>query len=269
MSVKIDASGRRSVQSEAQVPGTPEQVWQAIATGPGVSSWFVPCQIEEGVGGKITASFGPGMESTSTVTAWNPPHGFSAEGSEMTPGAPTMATEWIVEARVGGTCVVRVVHSWFAETDKWDGQFEATEPGWAAFFRDLALVLTHFIGQPSETFQLMGFSTESQEATWEKLSQALGLEGKAVGDRIDSPAGAPTLSGEVKYLGHDDHPEDVLLLSRPAPGIGHFFAMPMGGMVCLSIRVFLFGDQAADTAAREGEVWSAWVAENFPMPVAS
>ena len=35
MSVKKEASGRRSVQVEVEVPGTPEEVWQAIATGPG------------------------------------------------------------------------------------------------------------------------------------------------------------------------------------------------------------------------------------------
>ena len=35
MSVKKEASGRRSVQFEVEVPGTPEEVWQAIATGPG------------------------------------------------------------------------------------------------------------------------------------------------------------------------------------------------------------------------------------------
>jgi uncharacterized protein YndB with AHSA1/START domain len=266
MSVKVDASGRRSVQSEAEVPGTPEQVWQAIATGPGVSSWFVPCQIEERVGGTIISSFGPGMDSTDTVTSWDPPHRYSTDGSEMTPGGPTMATEWTVEARSGGTCVVRVVHSWFAETDEWDGQFESTVIGWAAFFRDLALYLVNFSGQPSETFQLMGFSTGSQEATWEKLLKALGLEGKVVGDGISSPAGAPMLSGEIKYLGHDDHPENLILLDQPAPGIGHFFAMPMAGMICLSVRVFLFGDLAAETAAREEAVWSAWVGENFPMP---
>jgi uncharacterized protein YndB with AHSA1/START domain len=40
MSVKKEASGRRSVQVEVEVPGTPEEVWQAIATGPGISSWF-------------------------------------------------------------------------------------------------------------------------------------------------------------------------------------------------------------------------------------
>ena len=47
MSVQHDASGRRWVQVEVEVPGTPEEVWRAIATGPGVSSWFVPCQVDE------------------------------------------------------------------------------------------------------------------------------------------------------------------------------------------------------------------------------
>ena len=265
MSVKIDASGRRSVQSEAIVPGSPDQVWQAISTGPGVSSWFVPCQIEEKVGGKIVSNFGPEMDSEATVTAWNPPHGFSADGSEMSPGGPKMATEWTIEAVSGDTCRVRVVHSWFAETDEWDGQFEGTELGWPAFFRDLALYLTNFFGQPSRTFQLMGFSTESQDATWAKLVGMLGLEG-AVWSAVGSPVGVPSFSGTITYLGSAEHPEEVLLLDAPAPGVAHFFAMPMGGMVCLSIRVFLFGSDAADVADREGAVWGAWVAEQFPMP---
>src|SRR5579872_3352404 len=203
MSVHKDPSGRRSVQQEAIVTGTPEQVWDAIATGPGVSSWFVPCQIDGQVGGKIVSSFRPGMESTATITGWNPPRSFNAESPAWAPGAPTMATEWTVEARSGGTCVVRVVHSWFAETDDWDKQFESTELGWAAFFRDLELYLVNFNGQPSKTFQLMGFSTESQEATWAKLMKMLGLDGKAVGASVNSPAGAPMLSGEVKYVAPD------------------------------------------------------------------
>ena len=47
MSVKKEANGRRSVQVEVEVPGTPEEVWQAIATGPGISSWMVPTEFEE------------------------------------------------------------------------------------------------------------------------------------------------------------------------------------------------------------------------------
>ena len=50
MSVKKEASGRRSVQVEIEVPGTPEEVWQAIATGPGISSWFVPLSSRRATG---------------------------------------------------------------------------------------------------------------------------------------------------------------------------------------------------------------------------
>jgi uncharacterized protein YndB with AHSA1/START domain len=107
------------------VPGTPEEVWRAIATGPGITSWFVPTEVEERVGGAVTANFGPGMDSASTVTVWDPPHRFVSDSrDDMGPDDPTIATEWIVEAHGGGTCVVRVVHSWFASTDEWDGQFE-------------------------------------------------------------------------------------------------------------------------------------------------
>ena len=111
MPVKKDANGQRSVESEAEVPGTPEEVWAAISTGPGVSSWFVPTTIEGREGGNITASFGPGMDSHAKITSWEPPRRFTAvnEGG-MGPGSPTMATEWTVEARSGGTCRVRVVH---------------------------------------------------------------------------------------------------------------------------------------------------------------
>ena len=32
---------RREILLEVEVPGTPEQVWDAIATGPGIDSWFM------------------------------------------------------------------------------------------------------------------------------------------------------------------------------------------------------------------------------------
>src|SRR5258706_12934180 len=137
MSVKKDATGRRSVQVEVEVPGTPEEVWQAIATGPGVSSWFVPTRMETGKDGtptQMVLNFGPGMDSVSAVTAWEPPRRFAAESDGFGPGAPAIAKEKTVEARSGGVCLVRVVHSLFASTDDWDGQLEGVESGWPAFF---------------------------------------------------------------------------------------------------------------------------------------
>ena len=53
MSVKKEESGRRWVQSEVEVPGTPEEVWDAVATGPGVSSWFYPTDIDGQEGGEV------------------------------------------------------------------------------------------------------------------------------------------------------------------------------------------------------------------------
>ena len=72
MPIKKEANGRRSIQVEVEVPGTPEEVWQAIATGPGITSWFVPTEMETGKDGKpttMTMHFGPGMDSTATITA--------------------------------------------------------------------------------------------------------------------------------------------------------------------------------------------------------
>ena len=37
MTIKRDPSGRRSIEVEVEVPGTPEEVWEALATGAGLS----------------------------------------------------------------------------------------------------------------------------------------------------------------------------------------------------------------------------------------
>jgi len=268
MPVKKDETGRRFVEAEIEVPGTPEEVWQAIATGPGVTSWFVPTWVEERVGGAVTANFGPGMDSLSVITAWEPPRRFAAESRhDMGPGGPAIATEWTVEAKAGGTCVVRVVHAWFAETDDWDGQFEAFESGWPAFFRILRLYLTHFRGRSGVNLQLMGVASEPTAGTaWAALIGRLGIAGAGPGQLVQSAADAPALAGRVERVGPEEHPELLLRLDAPAPGIAHLFALPMGGQVYLPIRLYLFGDQPAAVSAREEPAWQAWMARHFPMP---
>jgi uncharacterized protein YndB with AHSA1/START domain len=269
MPVKKDASGRRYVQAEVEVPGTPEEVWEAIATGPGISSWFVPSEVEGREGGTAISHFGPGssMDSVATITSWDPPRRFTADSrDDMGPNAPAIATEWIVEARSGGSCVVRVVHSWFASTDDWDNQFEGHEHGWVAFFRILRLYLTHFRGQRCAAFQVMGIGREPQSKAWETLTDPLGLAGAAEGQRVSTSAGAPALAGVVERVGPSEHPELLLRLEEPAPGIAHLFALPMGGQIFLPIRVFLYGERAPATAAREEPLWQAWVNEHFPAP---
>lgn len=268
MPVKKEESGRRYVQAEVEVVGTPEEVWKAIATGPGISSWFVPTEVEateDGTASKVISHFAPdsSMDSVSTVTAWTPPHRFVAESPGEKPNDPTVATEWTVEARSGGTCVVRVVHSWFASTDDWDSQFEGHEQGWVAFFRILRLYLDSFKGQPCSPFQVMGFTPEPTTKAWESLTHPLGLRDQHEGQRVTSLDGAPRLSGVVARVGAPPFPELLLRLEAPAPGIAHFFAMPLGGNTCVPVRLYLYGDQAPAVAAREEPVWQAWITERF------
>lgn len=268
MSVKKEASGRRSVQVEVEVPGTPEEVWQAIATGPGISSWFVPTEFEE-QGGKpvaVTMNFGPGMESTSKIAKWDPPRMFAAQG-EGWGGSPPMATEWSVEARAGGNCLVRVVHSLFASTDDWDNQLEGTEHGWPSYFRILHLYLTHFRGQRCTSIQVMASGSNSESKAWDALTTGLGVQGVAVGQRWTAPAGVPAASGIVEPLGPGQHPNNILLrLDQPTTGIGSFCAYACQGMVMALANLYLYGDKAKNVVARDEPAWRKWMGEKFPTP---
>lgn len=266
MPVEKGTSGRKSVEAEVEVPGTPEEVWAAIATGAGISSWFVPSEVEEREGGAATSDFGPGMVSEGTIRTWDPPHRFVVETTE---GPGTVATEWIVEARSGDSCVVRVVHSWFASGDDWDDQFEGHAEGWTAFFRILRLYLTHFRGQPSATLQVVGTTARPVADAWAALLGGLGAASAAAGERRESPSGTPPFGGVVERAAHLEHPELLMRLDAPAPGIAHAFAMPMGGQVLLPMRLYLYGDAAGDVVARDEAAWKRWMRERFPDPVST
>jgi uncharacterized protein YndB with AHSA1/START domain len=272
MSVKIDPNGRRWVQVEAEIPGTPEDVWQAIATGPGISSWFVPTEFEAGPDGtpsKVISHFGPtpDMDNAAAITAWEPPHRFAAESPMGIPNAPVFATEWVVEGRSGGTCVVRVVHSFFADSDEWDAQLTGTESGWPGFFRILRLYVAHFRGQQSKILQLMAMSAASEDEIWNKLTGALGLAGANVGERRNAPAGVPPLGGVVEWTGEGtDHHVVLLRMDEPGPGVGSIGAFGMGGQVCVVMNLYLYGEEASAIVERDHPLWQGWLAEQLPAP---
>jgi uncharacterized protein YndB with AHSA1/START domain len=265
MTVKIDESGRRSIQVEVEVPGTPEEVWQAIATGPGISAWFVPTDLEGRVGGTLTSHFGPGMDAHATVLEWDPPHRTALEG-DLTPNAPRLATEWTVEARSGGTCVVRVVHSLFASTDDWDDQLNSTEAGWPAFFRVLKLHLEHFRGMPSSYVGAMEMSPGTMPQAWETLATALGVTNANIGSTVRlAGTDSPQLSGAVEMLGQSPYSRTVLLLlDEPAPGAALFGAHNCNGMTMTTASFYLYGDEAPSIVARDEQKWRAWMSELFP-----
>ena len=263
MSVKKEADGRRSISVEVEVPGTPEEVWDAIASGPGISKWFVPAQIEPRVGGKMVLNFGPGMDSESEVTAWNAPHSFSAKNSDgLGPGSPEMATEWTVEAHSGGTCTVRVVHSLFAATDEWDNQLGEVENGWPSFFVVLRMYLSHFRGQPGAHFQVMAPVPGTTREGWQALLDRLGVPSLTAGARVQSQAGAAPLAGVVEKVGPESHPNQAIVrLDEPSPGAAMLSTCGMGEQSFFVGSFYFFGPKATEGLKAEKE-WQDWLGQS-------
>jgi hypothetical protein len=179
---------------------------------------------------------------------------------------PTVATEWIVEARAGGKCVVRVVHSLFASTDDWDNQLESTESGWPGFFRILRLYLTHFRTLRCSPIQVMSFTRQPVSKAWEDLAAPLALNKVRVGQQWRAPSnGVPMLAGVVEAVGEGKHPHNVLVrLEEPAPGVASLGAFDCGG-VQVMVALYLYGDKGATVAARDEGAWRGWMSERFPM----
>jgi len=242
-----------------ELAASPEQVWQAIATTDGISSWFIDTELDEHLDGTVRFSMGDEVESAGMVTGWEPPRRFALvepdwaalaghEGASVTP----LATEFLVEARSGGTCVVRVVTSAFGSGAEWEREFFAEmERGWAPFFENLRLYLAEFAGQRATTLRT---STELPDTAAEVVAavrRALGAD--APGQVVDLPG----LQGEVASV------SDVAVLVRatgPERGYFQFSGFDKGdGMSMASLNAYLFSPGAAAYIEREQQGWKDWL----------
>jgi uncharacterized protein YndB with AHSA1/START domain len=172
-------------QREAEVPASPAEVWEAIATGPGIDSWFMGhSEVQPGDGGTVRTVFGeyaPELE----VTAWDPPRRFGYRGASA-PDGRFIAYEFLIEGRGGGSTVLRAVTSGFIPGDDWADEYEAMTAGGDGYFRTLVEYLAYFRGRFAVPVTAFGPGVGPGTA-WERdralLSAALGLAaGAAPGD---------------------------------------------------------------------------------------
>lgn len=262
MPMRKDDIGNRWVEMEVLVPGTPEQVWQAMATGPGTTAWFTPTRIEEQVGGAVEFDFGEMGTSTGEVTAWEPPYRFGYIERDWAEGAPPVATEITVTGRSGDRCVVRMVHSLFTSAEDWDDQLEGFEKGWQGFFEVLRLYLAHHAGEPSASFSAEARSAAPQAEVWQRLTETLGLGCANVDDQRTLSQGAQALSGVVHRVHQvDDQRLIVLRLSGPVPGIALVGTYNVGDSILASLQVYLYGEQARSAAESAAGAWNDRLAE--------
>lgn len=264
MPIKKDGTGKRWVEMEVLLTGTPEQVWRAMATGDGNAAWFTEATIEERVGGKLEFHFGPGMSSSGEVTVWEPPHRFSYVEREWDKDAPPVATEVVITSRSGGQCLVRMVHSLFTSSDDWDDQMEGFEGGWPGFFEVLRLYLAHFADKTAASARIMTSTTGDQLAVWSRLMNDLGLAGLNAGERRTTSDHPEKLSGIVQTVHQDDRKRYALLrLDEPA-GVAMIGTYGMGDTVNVSAIIFFYGDGAEEKARASDGLWRDWLVKTFP-----
>lgn len=256
---------RRWVEMELLVPGTPEQVWNAIATGPGMTAWFTPTTVEERVGGAVAFDFGDGTVSRGVVTAWEPPRRVAYEERGWMEGAPPVATEIVVTSRAGGQCVVRMVHSLFTDQATWDGELEGFEAGWTGFFEVLRVYLAHFAGQPAACARAMVSTAADPRMVWRDYRAALGLAGADVGDEKESAAGAATWTGVVERIRQDGNTREIMLrLARPTNGVAVFGVYrSASGPARVMAATYLYGPQAAALAPGHEAALKTWLNQRF------
>jgi uncharacterized protein YndB with AHSA1/START domain len=187
------------VSKEIALDATPEQVWEAIATGPGVDSWFMGrSEIDPQVGGKNRLTMA-GRTEESTVTTWEP-------GSHLafrTPDGPEgtfMAFEYLIEGRDGGGTVLRLVHSGFLGDD-WETEYEAMQEGWNLYLHKLEVYLTHFPGRTATTVSAFRPGAGPSARAVETLKREMGLTGEVKeGDRVHLEVpGLEPVEGVVTY----------------------------------------------------------------------
>ncbi|HEY4458623.1 MAG TPA: SRPBCC domain-containing protein [Pseudonocardiaceae bacterium] len=184
------------IREELTLAASPEQVWDAIATGPGVDSWFMGhSEIEPREGG-INRLEMPGYAQESTITAWEPGRHYAFRGDDT--DGTFAAFEFLIEARDGGSSVLRCVHN-FSLDDDWEAQYDGIKEGDAMHLRKLVAYLAHFPGRTSKfNLFLFGPVVSDDAKIWSTFAEALFVneisEGAPV--RLNVP-GLPAAEGVI------------------------------------------------------------------------
>jgi uncharacterized protein YndB with AHSA1/START domain len=235
---------------DIEIAATPEQVWAAIATGPGIDSWFMGRnEVEPREGGHASMAM-PGFTGTSTITAYEPNRHF-AYRSDPAPDGTFMAFEFLVEGRGGGSTAVRLVHSGILGGD-WEAEYDALRAGNPLYLRSLAQYLEHFAGRTGVPVIVFGPQQSDQDQVWSGLTRAMGLtKDVAENDRVRFTVDGREITGVV-----DTFLEPSFLGVRTDDALLRFVGRQ--GFILCGHHVFADVDSAQAERA-----WGAWLESVF------
>lgn len=228
-----------SIEMVARVPGTPDAVWRAVATGPGLSAWLADADLE---GDHLDLDLGDLGHAHGGVVLSEPPSRFAFSEDGWLGDSPPLFTEFQVEDDGGGFCRVRLINR--VDGPSGPAEREALgriEEAWRPSLVALRLHLEHHAGQPGETLSVSRPTGVVDEAKWKA----------AVG----------TLSaGRVEHSGDR---EAVLRLDAPAPGHAVVTVDEGHHGPLATVRATYYGPDAVGAVDHERAAWEAWLREHF------
>ncbi|MFB7909203.1 SRPBCC domain-containing protein [Kitasatospora sp. NPDC056076] len=238
------------IELETTLPASPEQVWEAIATGPGLDSWFMGRnELDPREGGTAGMEIG-GHRTEAVVTAHEPGKRLATRTATAEDGR-FMAFEYLIEGRDGGSTVLRVVHSGLLGDD-WQDEYDALRRGWPFHLHTLREYLTHFPGRTgTPVFAAAPGGGRPDPEVRGLLADALSLPlPVTVGARAHAepaePAEPPALDGEVVWA------DDERFELRTADGLYTFHHG--AGTVLMFHHLFGPATDGAEAA------WQRWLA---------
>jgi uncharacterized protein YndB with AHSA1/START domain len=229
---------------EAEVPASPEEVWAAIATGPGIDSWFMGRnEVTADVVRTVFGEYAPELE----ITARDPAHRF-AYRSGQAPDGRFIAYEFLIEGRAGGSTVLRTVTSGFLPGDDWADEFEAMTLGGELYFRTLVEYLHYFRNRFAVPVTAFGPPGTSWDRDHPLLCRALGLTEKPEPGDTARLGGKTSQAGTVYFANANS-------IGVRTPDALYRFMRGFGKPVIAAHH--LFGADAEPD--RTNQAWEAWL----------
>jgi uncharacterized protein YndB with AHSA1/START domain len=239
------------IPQEAEIEASPEQVWEAIATGSGWDSWFMGRNEIDPEARKTTWSIG-GFSMESQITAWDPPHKFATKG-EPDPEGSWHQFEYSLEDRGGGRTAVKYVHSGMLGGD-WEAEYEAMSEGDPMYFQKLLEYVTYFSGRYAVPVDSQGPAVPDREQAMADFRRALGIQGEVKeGDPVRlTPEGFPPIDGVVDCVSQS------FLGVRSSDAL-YRFIYGFTGNVMVGHHFFAEGVDQGQTEA----AWTSWMNRVF------
>ncbi|MBX3358256.1 MAG: SRPBCC domain-containing protein [Phycisphaeraceae bacterium] len=174
----VPAAGTRTIERTLEIQAQPEAVWAALTDAAELTRWFgLSANVKPGTGGTIRVAWGEGGGFDSRIEAWDPPRFLRTSEWTSSPGAEPklICTDWHIEAKSGGTTVLRMVQSGFGRGTGWDDTYDSYSGGWTFELRSMRHYLEHHLGA-SRQVAFVSAALPTGVSPADAVTRALGTE---------------------------------------------------------------------------------------------